>query len=71
MYRDDSPRAACAGCGELVEISKADIVDFGTGYRCFKCSTSAQVADHLVESARNEARQRRSSWWDWLWFFDD
>jgi hypothetical protein len=58
MYRDPA-NVECATCGQLVERSRTDIVDFGTGYCCLHCSTTAQVVGHLVEARRQE--QQRDS----------
>lgn len=61
MYRRPA-LVECAACRERIPIEKADVVEFGTGYRCFRCSTTAQVMQHLEEAARQE-RERDSDDW--------
>jgi hypothetical protein len=59
MYREQGA-VECAACGKLMDATQADIVDYGTGFRCFRCSTAVQIDGHLAESARQE-RQREGS----------
>src|SRR6185436_17416421 len=51
---------ACASCGTKLPLTDADVVPFGTGYRCQRCTTNAEVETHLEAAAANEAAQRNS-----------
>ena len=44
MYRESAP--ACATCGVALDPKEADLVDFGTGYRCWRCTTRGQISAH-------------------------
>jgi hypothetical protein len=48
VYR--TPPSSCAVCGELVESNNADIVEFGTGYRCRRCTIAGEIAAHNERS---------------------
>jgi hypothetical protein len=50
----------CAGCAQTLPASEADVVDYGTGYRCERCTLGAEVKAHLEQAARNEAAERGS-----------
>jgi len=59
MYRIAAPlRSPCACCGRQIAHNDADIVHFGTGYRCARCSVDAQVTERL--SAWRSDRLRRA-----------
>jgi hypothetical protein len=59
MYRiPASLRSPCACCGRLIAHNDADLVPFGTGYRCVRCSVEAQVTERL--SAWRNDRVRRA-----------
>jgi hypothetical protein len=59
---DDSALVTCARCGKELVRSIADVVPFGTGYQCERCSLGQQVTAHLKEAAQHEAQHR--SWLD-------
>lgn len=52
----------CAGCGKELPVADADIVSYGTGYRCERCTLDGEVTEHLRQAARNDAARRHSSY---------
>jgi hypothetical protein len=55
---DNGALVTCARCGRQILLSVADIVPFGTGYQCERCSLGQQVTTHLNEAAQHEAHHR-------------
>jgi hypothetical protein len=51
----DRASVACANCGVKLDATTADIVPFGTGYRCARCTVGAEVGAHLKASAERAA----------------
>lgn len=60
MGGPSSAQVVCAACGRSVAIDQADIVTFGTGYRCQSCSGIAEV-DAELRAAKDHDRQQRGS----------
>jgi hypothetical protein len=50
-------RVCCAACGQYFAIGQTDIVGYGTGYRCLRCSEAVAVADQAV-AAIDASRER-------------
>lgn len=55
-----SELVVCASCGTPLPLGSADVVGFGTGYRCESCTVKAEVDEHVRQAAVND-RQRRES----------
>src|SRR5687768_13219273 len=41
-------KVVCASCGDSVDQATTDLVPFGTGFRCQKCSNAAVLEGHEV-----------------------
>ncbi len=52
----------CATCGASLPVEQADVVDFGTGYRCEACRVRGEVDEHLRVAAVHERARRQSSY---------
>ena len=50
----------CASCGGKLPLDEADVVPFGTGYRCQPCTVTAEVDVHIRRAEINEEQQRGS-----------
>jgi hypothetical protein len=70
-------RGCCAACRQYFPISEMDIVDYGTGYRCLRCSEGVKAAEATVDAidaarARESQLISRSRWglfgWVMSWF---
>lgn len=55
-----SDLVVCASCGAQLPLGSADVVGFGSGYRCESCTVKADVDEHVRQAAVND-RQRRES----------
>lgn len=52
----------CASCGKQIPLDVADVVDFGTGYRCEACTVRSEVDAHIRQAEANERAQREASY---------
>ena len=57
MPNGDDIDVVCAGCARRLVRSQTDIVEYGTGYRCDRCSRNAEAWVH-VGNAIDEERRR-------------
>lgn len=55
-----SELVVCASCGTQLPLASADVVDFGSGYRCEPCTVKAEVDEHVHQAAVND-RERSDS----------
>lgn len=47
-YREaPPPPTVCADCGLRVPRAVADLVDYGTGFRCFACGVRRRIGEHV------------------------
>lgn len=50
----------CAACGNYFPLTAMDIVAYGTGYRCLRCSEAVGAAEQAVV-AIDSAREREAT----------
>lgn len=50
----------CASCRAQLPVASADVVDFGSGYRCEPCTVRAEVDEHVRQAAVNDSERRES-----------
>lgn len=63
MAEDGGEPVVCASCDDRFPLEQTDIVAFGTGYHCLRCSVTAEVKEHLHQAQLNE-RQRSGNRFD-------
>ena len=51
----------CAACGRTFPIERTDVVGYGTGYRCLRCSAGSDVAGHIERALEDAAARGRAS----------